>query len=235
MLRQILLDTETTGLDPQKGHRIIEIGCLELVNRKLTEQSFHVYINPERDIERGAEEVHGITSAFLQDKPLFSDIADEFLRYVNGAELIIHNAPFDVGFLDHELRRLRRGLKPITHYCTITDTLALARRKYPGQQNSLDALCRRLGVDNSNRQLHGALLDAELLAQVYLLLTGGQKSMFDAQESDAQGSEAADIDKSIGNAEHASKAQIDYRVVQASADELMQHEAFMAKLQQTDR
>src|SRR3990167_10069311 len=184
-MRQIILDTETTGLSPQQGHRVIEIGCLELVNRRLTGSHLHFYINPERAIERGAAEVHGITSNFLVDKPLFKDIVDELLAYLKGAELIIHNAPFDIAFLNHEFTLLDKRAQPITQYCTIIDTLVLARRKHPGQKNSLDALCQRYHVDNSNRELHGALLDAELLAQVYLLMTGGQTQLFGNEQSDA--------------------------------------------------
>ncbi len=177
-MRQIVLDTETTGLSPKEGHRIIEVGCLEMVNRRLTGNNLHFYINPEREIEREAQDVHGISNEFLKDKPAFADISKQLLDYLSGAELIIHNAPFDVGFLNHEFKRENPVFRLITHYCTIIDTLVLARHKHPGQQNSLDALCRRYHVDNSNRDLHGALLDAELLAQVYLLMTGGQTQLF---------------------------------------------------------
>lgn len=177
-MRQIVLDTETTGLVPQQGHRIIEIGCLELINRRLTGNQLHLYINPEREIEREAAEVHGITDAFLADKPLFKNIVEQLINYLKGAELIIHNAPFDIGFINHELKLLNENFEPITQHCTVVDTLAIARRKHPGQRNSLDALCQRYHVDNSNRELHGALLDAELLAQVYLLMTGGQTQLF---------------------------------------------------------
>ena len=174
-VRQVVLDTETTGLVPEEGHRIIEIGCVELVDRMLTGQRFHVYLNPRREIDAGAAEVHGLTNEFLADKPLFMDVVADFLAFVSGAELIIHNAPFDVGFVDHELR-LAKGddAGGLRDYCAITDTLALAKEKHPGQRNSLDALCKRYQVDNSHRDLHGALLDAEILAQVYLLMTGGQ-------------------------------------------------------------
>lgn len=177
MRRQIVLDTETTGLEPEQGHQIIEIGCVELVDRRLTGRDFHHYLRPDRPIEEGAEAVHGITDAFLADKPRFADIVDEFLAYVEGAELIIHNAPFDVGFINAELARLDRGLLPIDRRCPIVDTLALARRRHPGQRNSLDALCKRYGVDNSQRDLHGALLDARILAEVYLAMTGGQVAL----------------------------------------------------------
>ena len=175
-MRQIILDTETTGLETSNGHRIIEIGCVELVDRRLSHKHFHQYLNPEREIEDGAMEVHGISNEFLLDKPFFRDVADEFLAFVEGAELIIHNAPFDVGFLDYELSLLGREDR-IADHCAILDTLALARDQYPGQRNSLDALCKRLDVDNSSRTLHGALLDAEILADVYLVMTGGQSDL----------------------------------------------------------
>lgn len=176
-MRQIILDTETTGLEPSKGHKIIEIGCIEMIDRRVTNNHFHYYLNPERDIDDGAVEVHGLTREFLEDKPLFADIVDPFLEYVEGAELIIHNAPFDVGFINHEIKLLRKDYKLLEHYCQILDTLPLARKKHPGQRNSLDALCKRYHVDNSNRQLHGALLDSNLLANVYLALTGGQSTL----------------------------------------------------------
>lgn len=183
--RQIVLDTETTGLDPKEGHRVIEVGCLELVNRRITGSTFHHYINPEREIERDAQDVHGITNAFLQDKPLFSDIIDALIDYIRDAELIIHNAPFDVNFLNHEFEWAGKQYLPVTSYATVFDTLTFARRKHPGQQNSLDALCRRYEVNNSQRELHGALLDAELLAQVYLLMTGGQAQLFQVEQTQA--------------------------------------------------
>ena len=182
MNRQIVLDTETTGLEPEHGHRIIEIGAVELVDRKLTGRHYHRYVNPQREIDDGALAVHGITSAFLVDKPPFGDVADEFLAFIAGAELIIHNAPFDVAFIDHELGRLEQPRRRIEDACTVVDTLAMARHKHPGQKNSLDALCRRYDVDNSQRDLHGALLDAEILADVYLMMTGGQTALFVADE-----------------------------------------------------
>jgi DNA polymerase-3 subunit epsilon len=176
-MRQIVLDTETTGLEPAEGHRIIEIGCVELVDRRLTRNNFHQYLQPDREIDRGAVEVHGITNELLRDKPRFPDIAEDFLDYIRGVELIIHNAPFDVGFLDHELRLWQDGAQRIADLCQVTDTLTMARSLHPGQRNSLDALCKRYGVDNSQRDLHGALLDAEILADVYLAMTGGQVSL----------------------------------------------------------
>ena len=176
-MRQIVLDTETTGLEPQEGHRIIEIGCVEVIDRRLTGNNFHQYLQPDRQIDAGAIEVHGITNDFLRDKQRFSDVAEDFLRYVTGAELIIHNAAFDVGFLDHELSLWRKGAAGIGDLCKVTDTLKIAREMHPGQRNSLDALCKRYDVDNSKRDLHGALLDAEILADVYLAMTGGQESL----------------------------------------------------------
>ena len=176
-MRQIVLDTETTGLDAKNGHRIIEIGCVEMINRRLTGNHFHYYINPEREIDEGAQEVHGISLEFLQDKPKFNEIVEEFLSYVDGAELIIHNASFDVGFINAELGLLEHKTRDIATICTITDSLLLARDKHPGQRNNLDALCKRYEIDNFNRELHGALLDSEILAEVYLRMTGGQTSL----------------------------------------------------------
>lgn len=176
-MRQIVLDTETTGLDPSQGHKIIEIGCVELFNRRLTGRHYHQYINPEREIDAGAFAVHGISNAMLADKPAFARIADAFLEFVGDAELVIHNAAFDIGFIDHELNSLRPGFGSITKSCNVIDTLLMARNKHPGQKNNLDALCKRYGVDNSQRDLHGALLDAEILADVYLLMTGGQTAL----------------------------------------------------------
>lgn len=173
-MRQVILDTETTGIDPSQGHRVIEIGCLELDNRRLTGRSFHYYLQPDREIEEEAIAVHGITNEFLKDKPRFSDVVDEFLAFVKGAELVIHNAPFDIGFLDHELKRLDRGFGCMTDYCGVLDTLLLARARHPGQRNSLDALAKRYGADQRDRTYHGALLDSEILADIYLAMTGGQ-------------------------------------------------------------
>jgi DNA polymerase-3 subunit epsilon len=176
-MRQIVLDTETTGLEPEQGHRIIEIGCVELVNRRLSGRHFHQYVRPDRRIDPAAFAVHGISDEVLEDKPPFSEVAEEFLAFIDKAELIIHNAPFDVGFLNHEIGRLGDGQRPIESYCQVLDTLALARQLHPGQRNSLDALCKRYAVDNSARELHGALLDAEILAEVYLAMTGGQATL----------------------------------------------------------
>jgi DNA polymerase-3 subunit epsilon len=182
-MRQIVLDTETTGLEPAQGHRIIEIGCVELMSRRPTGATFHRYLNPGRDVDMGAVEVHGITAELLADKPAFADVAEELLAFLEGAELLIHNAPFDVGFLDHELRLLGKGWGCLADRCTVVDTLLLARGRHPGQKNSLDALCRRYGVDDSRRELHGALLDAQLLAEVYLAMTGGQVALQLAAEA----------------------------------------------------
>lgn len=180
--RQVVLDTETTGLSTADDHRIIEIGCVEVINRRITGETFHQYINPEREIDAGALEVHGISSEFLADKPKFAEISDDFMRFIDGAELIIHNAAFDVGFLDHELAKINTESRRIIDVSAVLDTLKLARDKHPGQKNNLDALCKRYDIDNSNRELHGALLDSEILADVYLAMTGGQVSLSLAAE-----------------------------------------------------
>ncbi len=222
-MRQIVLDTETTGLEVTRGHRIIEIGCVEIQNRKLTGNHYHQYVNPQREIDQGAIEVHGITSDFLADKPLFSQIARDFYDFVDGAELIIHNAPFDIGFLNAELERLDQQYRDLVDVCTITDTLLMARTKHPGQRNSLDALCTRYMVDNSQRDLHGALLDAEILADVYLTMTGGQTNF---QLSDnAAGAE----DGAAGNA-HIKRAAANrppLAIIEANAKEIAAHEALL--------
>lgn len=176
-MRQVVLDTETTGLDPKEGHRLIEIGCVELNNREFTGRVWHHYLNPEREIDADAIRIHGITNEFVADKPVFSSLAVEFLDFVRGAELVIHNAAFDIGFLNAELMQLNRQLGQMADYCTVLDTLMLARRQRPGQRNNLDALCKAYGVDNSHRKFHGALMDAEILADVYLAMTGGQTSL----------------------------------------------------------
>lgn len=188
-MRQIVLDTETTGLEPSQGHRIIEIGCVEIVDRRLTGNHFHHYLQPDRDIDEGAQEVHGISAEFLRDKPRFVAVADDLLAFVDGAELIIHNAPFDLAFLRRELELLGRAGECFGDDCAVIDTLVMARNLHPGQKNSLDALCRRYGIDNSQRTLHGALLDAEILADVYLAMTGGQSRLLleRDQESTAVG------------------------------------------------
>ncbi len=184
-MRQIILDTETTGLDPHQGHRLIEIGCVEMINRRITRKTFHYYLNPQRLVDEGAFAVHGLSDAFLADKPLFSDIVEEFLAFIQDAELIIHNATFDLGFLNYELSLLKQktSIVSLDAYCRVFDTLMLARRKHPGQRNSLDALCKRYQIDNTHRTLHGALLDAEILADVYLAMTGGQASFILHQQT----------------------------------------------------
>lgn len=184
-MRQIVLDTETTGLEVSQNHRIIEIGCVEIVERRVTDNYWHHYINPQREVDAGAFEVHGISDEFLQDKPLFHDLADDFIRYIEGAELVIHNAPFDVGFLNYELDRLQADKPAIESLCGVLDTLVMARQKHPGQKNNLDALCKRYDIDNSHRSVHGALLDARILADVYLFMTGGQTTLgLDSFESE---------------------------------------------------
>lgn len=219
MQRQIILDTETTGLSPDHGHRIIEIGCVELINRHMTKNHFHHYINPKRAIDQGAAKVHGITEDFLKDKPTFDQIAENLLAFLKDAELIIHNAPFDIGFLNAELKRINSALSPITQFCTVTDTLVIARREHPGQQNTLDALCKRYGVNNKHRDLHGALVDAALLSEVYLMMTGGQTQLFQEKNENIE----------THTTETHQKLQRNKKtlpVVFATEDELLAHDAF---------
>lgn len=225
-MRQIVLDTETTGLEASQGHRIIEIGCVELDNRRLTGKHFHCYINPERDIDAGALEVHGISNTFLADKPVFASVAREFLDYVQDAELIIHNAPFDLGFLDSELRRFDKSQAPLGDRCAVIDTLIMARGKHPGQRNSLDALCGRYGVDNSSRELHGALLDAEILAEVYLAMTGGQTALALGEEDAAEGGRSG-----VKRRRKLDENRPRLKVVSPSSDELIAHEALLDEIQ----
>jgi len=220
-MRQIVLDTETTGLDPKDAHRIIEIGCVELVDRRLTGNDYHQYLQPDRLIDEGAMKVHGITNEYLADKPRMADVAKDFLDYVRDAELIIHNAPFDVGFINHEFRLLGAGWKKIESHCEIVDSLEMARRLRPGQRNSLDALCKSYGVDNSNRELHGALLDARILAEVYLAMTGGQTSL--SLGGDEAGDSGAAVSLTIKKLEK--KAPL--RVILAGAGESTEHEAML--------
>lgn len=226
MIRQIVLDTETTGLHLQEGHRIIEIGCIELVNRKITPNHFHYYLNPDRSIDEGAAAVHGITSDFLSDKPRFIDIAASFIGFIDGAELIIHNAPFDVGFIENELALTQKNWKPLVEYCQIFDTLRLARQLHTGQRNSLDALCKRYQVDNTQREFHGALLDAHLLAQVYLAMTGGQGSLFDDLKTTEkqQGSSTGSVD--IAESKPARKLF----VLRANQEEQAAHESYLKEM-----
>jgi DNA polymerase-3 subunit epsilon len=193
-MRQIVMDTETTGIDPREGHRIIEIGGIELVNRRFTGRTYHQYVNPERDIEAEAVEIHGITNERVANEPVFAQIADELWEFMRGAQLVIHNAPFDVGFFDHEFKLLNavRGepvLGPVAEHCSVLDTLKMAREMHPGQRNSLDALCKRYDIDNGQRVLHGALLDSEILAEVYLAMTGGQTALSLAGNDEGDGRE----------------------------------------------
>jgi len=214
-MRQIILDTETTGLETRDGHRVIEIGCVELIDRRLSHKHFHQYINPERQIEDGALEVHGISNEFLLDKPVFADVSEEFLAFVEGAELVIHNAPFDIGFLDYELTLLGREDRMADH-CSVLDTLEMARDLHPGQRNSLDALCKRYEVDNSSRKLHGALLDAEILADVYLAMTGGQSDL--GLSFDSAASQGVDL------SEFEAAERPELFVLEASEEELAAHQ-----------
>ncbi len=224
-MRQVVLDTETTGLEPEAGHRIIEIGCVELVNRRSTQQSFHRYVNPGRAVDLGALEVHGIDDEFLATQPPFQDIAEEFLDFVSGAELVIHNADFDVAFINGELGRLELTTGDIAQRCEILDTLALARRLHPGQRNSLDALAKRYQVDNSKRELHGALLDAQILAEVYLAMTGGQASL--SLDGDGDGDR---VRAQTHKAELVDRDGLRLVVPSASAEELAAHQAMLKAL-----
>ncbi|CAM3639175.1 DNA polymerase III subunit epsilon [Xenorhabdus thuongxuanensis] len=221
--RQIVLDTETTGMNKlgvhYEGHNIIEIGAVEVINRRLTGRHFHIYIKPERLVDPEAFEVHGISDEFLQDKPKFADIADEFIEFIRGAELIIHNATFDIGFMDYEFSKLNRNIPPTAEFCSITDSLVLARKLFPGKRNNLDALCDRYHIDNSKRTLHGALLDAEILADVYLAMTGGQTSLAFSMEGETSGNiQVAEIQK-------ITRPQAGLKIVYASDEELIQHES----------
>ncbi len=216
--RQIVLDTETTGLSTADDHRIIEIGCVEVINRRLTGETFHQYINPQREIDAGAMEVHGITNEFLADKPLFSEVLNDFIDFIDGAELVIHNAAFDVGFLNHEFAKIKTESRRIDDLCSVLDTLKLARDKHPGQKNNLDALCRRYGIDNSNRELHGALLDSEILADVYLAMTGGQVSLSLAAENFAT-EKSNDVNTALT---HKNRGPL--KVIRATDDELAEHQ-----------
>lgn len=223
--RQLVLDTETTGLKPEEGHRVIEIACVELIDRKLTGNHFHVYLNPDRDIEQGAINVHGLTSEFLQDKPRFSDIAADFLEFIKKAELVIHNAPFDVGFLNHELALWKKEAKKITHYCSVIDTLQIARTKHVGQRNNLDALCKRYKVDHSKRELHGALLDANLLAQVYLAMTGGQGNFFDVMNE-----ASLTVNADVESPQYVAQQSVHLHLSSASEEEERAHESYLVAL-----
>ena len=231
IVRQVVLDTETTGMNmtgqPQIGHNIIEIGAVEVINRRLTGRTFHVYIKPPREVDEEAIRVHGITNEFLQDKPVFAEIADDFLAFIKGAELIIHNAPFDVAFMDQEFSYLKDPPPKTAEMCTVTDSLQLARKMYPGKRNNLDALCDRLGIDNSKRVLHGALLDAEILADVFLMMTGGQIALLvDEENATAQiGEEVVKMSYDLSNAV----------VLDASDEEQSAHETFLALIEKKSK
>lgn len=222
VVRQIVLDTETTGLDPAEGHRVIEIGCVELINRRRTSNDYHAYCHPEREIDEAALGIHGITNEFLEDKPRFVEIAREFLEYVKDAQLVIHNAEFDTNFLNHELARIGPELGVITEYCDVVDTLKLARQAHPGQRNDLDSLCQRYYIDNTQRTLHGALLDAEILADVYLAMTGGQTALLLDSPSPAAVPAGRTGDRAASGEP--------LKVIHASPDELARHEEWLERL-----
>lgn len=234
-MRQIVLDTETTGLEWSEGHRIIEIGCVEVINRRFTGNTYHQYIKPDRDIDAAAVEVHGITNEFLADKPAFADIAKDFVQFIRGAELIIHNAAFDVGFINYELTRMVEEGKPlgielpslrVDQFCTVTDSLILARSLHPGQKNDLDSLCRRYSVDNSQRTFHGALLDAEILADVYLAMTGGQAVLFDDGRNPATAAAVLAAEQELRRISVAGPLL----VITADSDELSAHQAWLEEI-----
>jgi len=222
-MRQIIVDTETTGLEPEQGHRIIEIGCVEVVNRRATGKTFHRYVRPDREVDPGALQVHGITNEFLLNQPRFSEIVAELIEFIRGTELIIHNAPFDVAFLDAELQRLPSPTQRVIDLCKVLDTLALARQMHPGQRNSLDALCKRYSVDNSHREFHGALLDARILLDVYLAMTGGQSAL-------TLGDAASSLTATAINIERASRPRGELKVVAATIEESAEHERILAAI-----
>lgn len=228
--RSVVLDTETTGMPVTEGHRIIEIGCVELIGRKLTGRNFHVYLQPDREIDEGAVAVHGITDEFLADKPRFKDVAEEFFEFIQGAQLIIHNAAFDVGFINNEFKLIGQDERSaVDNYCTVLDTLLMARERHPGQRNSLDALCKRYDVDNSNRELHGALLDAEILADVYLAMTGGQTSLSLA----GQNADGSSNESGISEIRRLSADRVRTPVIYASDDELKAHTLRLAAIEKS--
>lgn len=227
MNRQIILDTETTGLDPKKGHRLIEIGAVEMINRRLTGNTFHVYLNPQRQVDPNALAIHGLNDAFLADKPLFTHVLNDFISYISEAELIIHNASFDLGFIEHELHLANAEIKKIAHICPVTDTLVLARQMHPGQKNSLDALCKRYRIDNNHRQLHGALLDAKILAHIYLAMTGGQTSLL---SQSFVATSHTHINTATATADPAIATAWEHPVLFASPEELAAHDEFLTFL-----
>jgi len=222
--RQIVLDTETTGLEPSQGHRIIEIGCVEMINRRLTGNNYHQYLQPDREIDEGAQAVHGISNEFLADKPRFPDVVKDFIEYLDGAELIIHNAPFDVGFIDHEFRLAGAEYGKVDTYCTVIDTLVMARKMRPGKKNNLDVLCKEYEVNNAHRDLHGALLDSELLAEVYLRMTGGQSAL------SLEGDDVTDAVNGEVSIKKLSSDRKPIRIIQASDEELNAHQAIIEKM-----
>jgi DNA polymerase-3 subunit epsilon len=224
MLKQIILDTETTGLDPKSGHRVIEIGCIELINRKFTGEQFHVYLNPDRDSEEGALKVHGLTTEFLSDKPRFNEVYDDFIKFIDKSELLIHNAEFDVKFLDHEIKLLSKEL-PLISNCVskITDTLQIAREKHPGQRNSLDALVKRYEIGGYDRELHGALLDSQILGDVYLSMTGGQSALNFSDTND----ENSSITDQGNNKKH---LDLNLRVIELSDEEKNAHKEYLLRM-----
>lgn len=229
-MRQVVLDTETTGLEASQGHRIIEIGCVELINRKFTGRTYHQYIHPQREIDAEAQEVHGISLEFLSDKPTFGQIAQEFFEFIRGSQLVIHNAPFDVGFIDHEFRWLDEAsgshFGKTTDHCQILDTLVMSRQMHPGSRHSLDALCKKYDIDNSHRELHGALLDAEILADVYLRMTGGQTDLKLAADSDSDGAASSEVQ----GIRRLSADRVALPVIRATEDELSAHVSKIAAI-----
>ena len=223
--RQVVLDTETTGLDPVQGHRVIEIGCVELVNRRQTDRRFHTYLQPDRAIDAEAVRIHGITNDFLANQPRFPDVAEEFLNFVRDAELVIHNAAFDLGFLNHELRLCGRGPLVLEQRCTVEDTLQLARQRHPGQRNNLDALCKRYNIDNTQRTLHGALLDAEILADVYLAMTRQQSSMFEQETANAETARSSEAQQA-----RIARNRVPLPVIRADEEERAAHAHYLELL-----
>ena len=226
MQRPIILDTETTGLDPKSGHRVIEIGCIELVNRKFTGEQYHIYLNPDRDSDEAALEVHGLTSEFLSDKPRFKDIYEEFLKFISGSELLIHNAEFDVNFLDHEIKLLSKQLPTVSDSVTkITDTLQIAREKHPGQRNSLDALVKRYEIGGYDRELHGALLDSQILGDVYLSMTGGQSNLdFSVSVTEQEVKENGSSDKL--------NSELNLKVIELTEEENKSHKEYLLRMKE---
>jgi DNA polymerase-3 subunit epsilon len=233
-MRQIILDTETTGLSPDQGHRIIEIGCIEMVNRRLTGRDFHRFLNPDRDIDAGAEAVHGISRADLETAPRFHEIVDELLEFITGAELVIHNAPFDVAFIEHELKLMEHPKPKITDHCEVLDTLILAREVHPGQRNSLDALCKRYEVDASQRDVHGALIDSELLARVYLAMTGGQTALLlDEEETMGTASGGSGFQPRSRQDAAPTSTGLNLKVIKADKAESAAHEALLERIRKS--